>query len=38
MDGQTLARVLSAATSQGLELRNIRIEGNELANLMENSR
>jgi ABC-2 type transport system ATP-binding protein len=34
MDGQMVARVLSAATSRNLRLRNIRIEGNELANLM----
>jgi Cu-processing system ATP-binding protein len=34
MDGQMVARVLSAATSMNLRLRNIRIEGNELANLM----
>ena len=38
MDGQTVARVLSAATSRNLRLRNIRIEGNELANMMETSR
>jgi Cu-processing system ATP-binding protein len=37
MDGQTVAAVLSAATSRKLRLRNIRVEGNELAELMETS-
>jgi Cu-processing system ATP-binding protein len=38
MDGHMVARVLSAATSRNLRLRNIRIEGNELAKLMGMSR
>jgi ABC-type multidrug transport system ATPase subunit len=38
LDGQAVARVLSAATSRTLRLRNIRVEGNELSNLMETSR
>jgi Cu-processing system ATP-binding protein len=38
MDGQTVAAVLSAATSQKLRLRNFRVDGNELAELMEVSR
>jgi ABC-type multidrug transport system ATPase subunit len=38
LDGQAVAGVLSAATSRTLRLRNIRIEGNELSNLMEASR
>jgi ABC-type multidrug transport system ATPase subunit len=38
MDGDAVARVLAAATERGLRLRNIRIEGSELAQLMEASR
>jgi len=38
LDGRAVADVLSAAKSRNLGLRDIRIEGNELAFLMENSR
>jgi len=38
LDGEAVAGVLSAATSRKLRLRNIRVEGNELSNLMETSR
>jgi Cu-processing system ATP-binding protein len=38
LDGQAVAGVLSAATSRDLRLRNIRVEGNELSNLIETSR
>jgi ABC-type uncharacterized transport system ATPase subunit len=38
LDGQAVAGVLSVANSRNLGLRDIRIDGNELAYLMETSR